>query len=97
MEIKRIEDILSAQQKFAQQLQQQMQQFSQQTSPGSFTLADKKRQLQQYEQRLNTTKKAREASISRFDTDIRRYDQEIERLKREIQANDTGVRRKQQG
>ncbi|MEM1251943.1 MAG: hypothetical protein AAGI69_05880 [Cyanobacteria bacterium P01_H01_bin.21] len=88
MEIKRIEDILSAQQTFAQQLQQQMQEFSQQTSPGGFTLADKKRQLQQYEQRLNVTKKAREVSISRFDKDIRLYDQEIDRLKREIQVNE---------
>lgn len=88
MEIKRIEDILSAQQVFAQQLQQQMQEFSQQTSPGSFTLADKKRQLQQYEQRLNATRKAREVSISRLDKDIRLYDREIERLKREIRVNE---------
>ena len=88
MEIKRVEDILSAQQTFAQQLQKQMQEFSQQTSPGGFTLADKRLQLQQYEQRLNATKKAKEASISRFDKDIHLYDQEIERLKREIRANE---------
>ncbi|MGP1372616.1 MAG: hypothetical protein ACTS3T_07310 [Almyronema sp.] len=85
MKVNRIEDLLSAHQTFAQQMQQQMQQFSQQGG-ASVAIPDKKAQLKQYEQQLRTATEAKAATVRRYDEDIRRYSDAIARLKQEIKT-----------